>query len=114
MKRSECTVESLKALGYEAKVCDEGSWRMKATVRECNERQAAEVFEIVAAIVRGGGHVEIGRNNMKYTVNIYVDKLDFTNTIGRDRFFLSRPMTEAERLEADLYTGRGKDWVEAE
>lgn len=110
MKRSECTVESLKALGYTAKHISNGSWRKRAHELTCTEKQAKEVFEIVAEIVKNGGCVGIRRNNYTYTVGIYVKETDFTGTVGNDLFFLSRPMTEAERLEADLYTGRGKDW----
>lgn len=110
MKRSECTVESLKALGYMAKHHAEGSWRTKAQTYDCTEKQTVELFELVVKIVREGGCTEIRRNNAKYTVNIYVKETDFTHTPCKDLFFLSRPMTEAERLEADLYTGRGKDW----
>lgn len=111
MKRSECTVESLKALGYTAKRNDAGSWRTKSEERDCTERQSKELFEIVVDVVRHGGEVEIRHNNYKYTVNIHPK---CTETESNQRmgltYYLSRPMTEAERLEADLYTGRGKDW----
>ena len=110
MKRYECTVESLKALGYIAKHGFNGSWRTKAQAKECTEQQSKEVFAIIARIVRAGGCVEIQQNNYNYTVNVYAKEVDFGNTPANDYYFLSRPMSEAERLEADLYTGRGKDW----
>ena len=114
MKRYECTVESLKALGYTAKHISNGSWRTKAHEINCTERQAKEIFDIVVNIVRNGGNVEIRPNNVLYTVNVYVKGIDFSDTMGNDLFYLSRPMSEAERLEADLYTGRGKEWDYAE
>lgn len=110
MKRYECTAESLKALGYTAKHINNGSWRTKAHEINCTEHQANEVFRIVARVVRNGGDVEIRSNNRLYTVNVYVKELDFSDTVGNDLYYLSRPMSEAERLEADLYTGRGIEW----
>ena len=109
MKRNECTVESLKALGYVAKTQFTNNWRFNSdTTKECNEKQAAELFEVVVNIVKNGGCVDIRRNNFKYEVNVYVDccKHEYRGT--ETVYFLSRPMTEAERLEADLYTGRNK------
>lgn len=108
MKRSECTVESLKALGYVAKSMLK-SWCFNSdTERLCNERQSAELFDVVVNIVKNGGEVDIRRNNRTYEVNVFVDccRHEFRGT--ETVYFLSRPMTEAERLEADLYTGRNK------
>ena len=67
------------------------------------------------AVAAVGGEVEIRPNNHKYTVNVYA-KCTETEINKRTgiTYYLSRPMTEAERLEADLYTGRGKDWEYAE
>lgn len=110
MKRSECTVEKLKALGYVAKANKPSSWRMKSHEWDCNERQAKELFELVVSITRTGGAVEIRQNNYNYTVNVYLKETDHRDSCAPVVYYLSRPMNEAERLEADLFTGRGKDW----
>lgn len=109
MKRNECTVESLKALGYVAKCKMVNAWRFgNNEATECNERQSAELFEVVVNIVKNGGSVEIRQNNFTYEVNVFVDccRHDYRGT--EIVYYLSRPMSEAERLEADLYTGRNK------
>ena len=110
MKRSECTVEKLKALGYVAKANFPASWRTKSLEKDCNEKQSAELFEAVVNVVKNGGLVEIRPNNYKYTVNVYLKETDHSDSLPPVIYYLSRPMSEAERLEADLYTGRGKDW----
>ena len=110
MKRNECTVEKLISLGYRAKHYYEASWFNKAQIAECSARDERDVFDVITTAVRTGGNVRVQRNEVTYTVEIYAEDLDFTQTPGKDLFFLSRPMTEAERLEADLITGRGKDW----
>ena len=110
MKRNECSVEKLISLGYRAKHYFDGSWHTRPRTTDCNARDEKDVFDVFATAVRQGKNISHQRNYYTYTVNIYVEDLDFTNTPGRDHFFLSRPMTEAERFEADLITGRGKDW----
>jgi hypothetical protein len=108
MKRSECTVESLKALGYSAKVNYINAWRYTNDEKDCNAKQSKELFDCVVNIVKNGGAVEIRKNNFNYTVNVLVEeaKHEFRGT--EIIYYLSRPMTEAERIEADLYTGRNK------
>ena len=109
MKRSECTSESLKALGYVAKSRFVNNWRFGSdTTRLCNEKQSAELFDVVVNIVRNGGAVDIQRNNATYEVYVLVDSCRHEYRGTETLYFLSRPMTEAERLEADLYTGRNK------
>jgi hypothetical protein len=39
---------------------------------------------------------------------VFLDEAKFTFRGTETVYFLSRPMTEAEILEADLYTGRNK------
>ena len=38
MKRSECTVEKLKLLGYTAKVNFKNAWRYVNDEKDCNEK----------------------------------------------------------------------------
>lgn len=106
MKRSECTVDNLKALNYKAMKCF-NSWYNK-NIEPCNAKQSTELFEAVVNVVRNGGQVDIRRNNFDYTVNVFLDEARFEHRGTRMVYFLSRPMTEAEILEADLYTGRNK------
>ena len=108
MKRSECTVENLKALGYTAKVNFKNAWQYVDDEKDCNEKQSKELFDCFVNIVKNGGAVKIRRNYFKYTVNAFVEetKHEFRGT--ETVYYLSRPMTEAERLESDLYTGRNK------
>ena len=106
MKRSECTIESLKALGYTAKVNFKNAWRYVDDEKDCNKKQSKELFECIVNIVKNGGAVEIRRNNFKYTVNVFVDETKHEYRGTETIYYLSRPMTEAERLEADIYTGK--------
>ena len=107
MKRSECTVEKLKELGYKARYVQD-SWFGGIKVYDCNERHTQEVFEIVVDVVRNGGRIDIQRNEINYTVKVFVEALNFGER--HMRYFLVRPMTEAERFETDIESGRGKDW----
>lgn len=108
MKRSECTAYHLKGLGYKAMKCF-NSWNNRS-VEPCTTKKSDELFEAVVNVVRNGGQVDIRRNNMDYTVNIFLGEAKFTFRGTETVYFLSREMTDAEKLEADLYTGRGKDW----
>ena len=108
MKRSECTVESLKALGYTAKVNYRNAWRYVDDEKDCNEKQSKELFDCFVDIVKNGGAIEFRRNNLKYTVNAFAEETKHEYRGTETIYYLSRPMTEAERLEADLYTGRNK------
>ena len=107
MKRSECTVHALYALDYKAICCMESTWRTKAHDEPLAGKRALEVFEAVVKIVRDGGHVDIRRNNFTYEVRVLCDELSHRHGW---HYALVRPMTDAERLEADLYTGRGVSW----
>lgn len=107
MKRSECTVTHLQALDYKAMKCF-NSWHNK-NIEPCNAKQSKELFEAVVNVVKNGGQVDIRRNNADYTVNVFLDEAKFTFRGTETVYFLSRPMTEAEILEADLYTGRNKN-----
>lgn len=110
MKRNECSVEKLISLGYRAKHYFDGSWHTRPRTTDCSAKDEKDVFDVFVIAVLKGKNISHQRNYHTYTVNIYTEDLDFTKTPGRDLFFLSRPMTEAERFEADLITGRGKDW----
>ena len=110
MKRSECTVETLKDLGYAVKHIWYGSWCNAAKELAVNPQQAESVFKMFVIGITRGGDVEIVRNDVTYTVSAYISGLDFSQTPSHDKYFISRPMTDAERVEADLLTGRGKTW----
>lgn len=112
MKRSEVTVEALKKMGYVAMTHMRNDWRFGSrTNSPCTEKQSVELFELVAKAAREGGSVEIRRNNFNYTVNVFID-VSWQTLCGAPLvFYLSRPMTEVERLEADLFTGRNKKAV---
>lgn len=110
MKRSECTVETLKDLGYTVKHIWYGSWCNAAKELSVTPKQEGAVFKLFAEAIRDGNEVKIVRNDVTYTVSAYISAFDFSQTPTHDTFFISRPMTDAERVEADLITGRGKTW----
>ena len=114
MKRSEVTVEKLKALGYVAKKTFVNSWRFHSEETDLKERQADELFALTVKIVRAGKSCEIRRNNAKHTVEVTVRVADLDNPNGGPQIFyyLSRPMTEAEVFEANQYTGNWKEEAE--
>lgn len=114
MKRSEVTVEKLKALGYVEKKTFVNSWRFHSEETDLNERQADELFALTVKIVRAGKSCEIRRNNAKHTVEVTVRVADLDNPNGGPQIFyyLSRPMTEAEVFEANQYTGNWKEEAE--
>ena len=62
MKRSEVTADALRRMGYKAMV-EYTSWNSH-TEEECTDKQAAELFELVAKTARDGGKVEIRRNHV--------------------------------------------------
>lgn len=106
MKRSQCTVEKLKELGYKA-MCTIESWYNFRRF-ECEPKQAQRVFEVVVEAVLDGDSIEIVPNDCTHTVSVFVENLNIEK--AKVRYYLTRPMTEAEALEADIRTGRGKDW----
>lgn len=110
MKRSEVTVEKLKALGYTAMKQFQNSWRFNSrTDSPCTEMQSAELFDLAVKAAREGGGVEIRKNNANHTVNVFID-VSWETLCGTQLvWYLSRPMTEAEIVEANLYTGNWND-----
>ena len=106
MKRSEVTADKLKALGYVAMRQFENAWRFDSKTKTvCNEKQSAELFALVVKAACEGGSVEIRKNNSDHTVNVFVEASwqEFRGTAMT--YFLSRPMTAVEIVEANLYTG---------
>lgn len=108
MKRSECSVDKLKALGYTAKSNFKNAWQYVDHVEDCNAKQSEELFRCFVDVVKNGGAVEIRSNNFNYTVNVYIEGTKHEYRGTETIYYLSRPMTEVERLEADVYTGRNK------
>lgn len=106
MKRSEVTAEALKRMGYKAMV-EYISWN-DHTERECNEKQSAELFELVARAARTGGKVEIRRNHIRGTVIAHVDGTSHEYKGAETYYFLQRDMTEAEIMEESI---RSDLWV---
>lgn len=103
MKRSEVTAEALKRMGYKAMV-EYTSWNAH-TERECNEKQSAELFELVAKTAREGGKVEIRRNHVRGTVIAHVDGTSHQYRGNDLYYFLQREMTEAEIMEESIRSG---------
>lgn len=103
MKRSEITVEALKRMGYKAMV-EYTSWNAH-TERECNEKQSAELFELVTRVARTGGKVEIRRNHVRGTVIAHVDGTSHEYKGTEAYYFLQRKMTEAEIMEESIRSG---------
>ena len=105
MKRSEVTADALRRMGYKAMV-EYTSWNSH-TEEECTDKQAAELFELVAKTARDGGKVEIRRNHVRGTVIAHVDGTS-RNVCGMDiYYFLQRNMTEAEIMEESIRSGLG-------
>ena len=103
MKRSEVTVEALKRMGYKAMV-EFTSWN-SYTEHECNAKQSAELFELVAKTAREGGRVEIRRNHVRGTVIAHVDGTSYRYRGSDFYYFLQREMTEAEIMEESIRSG---------
>lgn len=103
MKRSEVTADALRRTGYKAMV-EYTSWNSR-TEEECTDKQAAELFELVAKTARDGGKVEIRRNHVRGTVIAHIDGTSRT-VRGMDiYYFLQRNMTEAEIMEESIRSG---------
>ena len=105
MKRNEVTAKALVEMGYKAMVRYQSWYRNE--LRECNEKQSRELMELVAKTARNGGKVTFVRNDYTYVVNAYVD---CANNCHGNTYFISRPMTETEKFEADVRTRRGIEW----
>lgn len=111
MKRNEVTAKALVEMGYKAMVTYQ-SWHRRET-KECNEKQSRELMELVAETARNGGKVTFVRNDYTYVVNVYVECAANTanaNSAFGFEYFISRPMTEKEKFEADVRTRRGIEW----
>jgi len=103
MKRSEVTADALRRTGYKAMV-EYTSWNSH-TEEACTDKQATELFELVAKTARGGGKVEIRRNHVRGTVIAHIDGTSRT-VRGMDiYYFLQRNMTEAEIMEESIRSG---------
>ena len=108
MKRTEVTVAKLKELGYVAKENWVDAWRFSNEEKSCSERHSAELFDLVVDAARNGKAVEITKNNRLHTVEATIPgcTTDWGGCgVHSVRYYLSRPMTEAEVLEANLHTG---------
>lgn len=108
MKRTEVTVAKLKELGYVAKENWVDAWRFSNEEKPCSERHSAELFDLVVDAARNGKAVEITKNNRLHTVEATIPgcTTDWGGCgVHSVRYYLSRPMTEAEILEANLHTG---------
>lgn len=107
MKRSEVTADVLRALGYKA-VVEYTGWTQHVR-KECNARQSAELFELVAKTAREGGEVKIERNHVRGVVTVHVNRC--ARALVQHGFYcvLQREMTDAEIFEASIKTGL---WVE--
>lgn len=103
MKRSEVTAAALRKMGYKAMV-EFTSWNGH-TEDECGDKQATELFDLVAKTAREGGKVEIRRNHVRGTVIVHIDGTS-RNVRGMDiYYFLQRNMTEAEIMEESIRSG---------
>ena len=102
MKRSEVTVDGLKALGYVAKCNTINSWTWRDKETTLNARQSEELFRITVDTIRGGGHFEIRRNLRHRAVEITVRVADVDESSLRFYYYLSRPMTEEEIAAASV------------
>ena len=108
MKRAEVTVEKLKALGYTAKENWANAWRFSHEEKDCSEHHSKELFGLVVDAARNGREVVITRNNRLHTVEAEIPgcRNDWgTGGAHEVRYYLSRPMTEAEVIEANLFSG---------
>lgn len=103
MKRSEVTADVLRKMGYKAMV-EYTSWTTRKET-ECNERQSAELLELVAKTAREGGKIEIRRNHVRGTVIAHVDGTSRELYRHGFYYFIQRQMTEAEIMEESIKSG---------
>lgn len=94
MKRTEVTVEKLKALGYEAYVHTQNDWTFQQCDTKLKERQSNELFQLVVDAVGKKQPISIHYDIVRLTVRITLPELD--NSGMNRRYYLSRPMTDAE------------------
>ena len=107
MKRSECTVEKLKELGYVGKSNFVNAWRFGSNdIKDLNEKQSNEVFKAIVDAVQRKQSVEIRKNNALHTVCVTLPQMrkDYRGTTIH--YYLERQMSEAEIFEANTYTGQ--------
>lgn len=103
MKRSEVTADKLRGIGYKAMRAIT-TWNTNHE-EECNEKQSAELFELVAKTAREGGKVEIRRNHVRGTVIAHVDGTYHSYRGTEIYYFLQRPMSAAEIFEGCVSSG---------
>lgn len=103
MKRIEVTPAALIGLGYRAMVSIT-NWNGHNEY-ECNAKQSAELFDLVARTAREGGKIEIRRNHVRGTVAAHVDGTCSQKRGTEFYYFLQRPMSEAEILEESIRSG---------
>ena len=103
MRRNEVTAEALKRMGYVAKVSFT-SWNGHEE-RQCNDRQSAELLNIVVNTVQLGEKIDIRRNHVRGTVVVWIDEATTAYRGTELRYFLERKMTDAEVMEASARSG---------
>ena len=96
-------MEALKRMGYKAMV-EYISWNSRSE-KECNARQSAELFELVAKTAREGGKVEIRRNHVRGTVIASIEGTTHQSRGSEWYYFLQRQMSEAEIMEESIKSG---------
>ena len=103
MRRNEVTAEALKRMGYVAK-CSFTSWNGHEE-RLCNDRQSAELFNLVVNTVQMGEKIDIRRNHVRGTVVVWIDEATTSYRGAELRYYLERKMTDAEVMEASARSG---------
>ena len=94
-------------MGYRA-MAQYTSWNGQ-TEKECGDKQAAELFDLVVTTARDGGKVNIRRNHIFGTVTASIDGTFHRTRGGSICYYLQREMTEAEIMEESIKSGM---WVE--
>lgn len=104
MKRSEVTMENLKALGYVAYRQNANAWTFSKQTSQLNQKQSDELFRLVVDATRQNKAVDIHYNLVQLEVRITLPELD---AIHGDscRYYLSRPMTKAEQEREEKRIG---------
>lgn len=102
MKRTETTVESLKALGYNPMLQITGHFTGQRTIENeipSGNMDYATLFESVVRAAQEGREVEIRRNLVRRHVTATTREYD--NEQSGIYYFLRRPMTAAEISEEE-------------
>jgi hypothetical protein len=107
MKRSECTAEKLKELGYVGKSNFVNAWRFGSNdIKDLDKKQSNEVFKAIVDAVRCRQSVEISKNNALHTVCVTLPQMQGEYRGTKIYYYLERPMNEAEIFEANTHTGQ--------